>query len=59
MSLADQVIAAVILAGALLLLWRSLSKRQGACHGCGGCGSRPRERDGIVKLGGGRGAGRS
>jgi hypothetical protein len=32
----DLVTAALILAGACWLLYRSLFKRKGACHGCDG-----------------------
>lgn len=45
----DLFTAAVILAGAGWLLWRSLLRRKGACHGCGGCG-RPAEST-VVRLG--------
>jgi hypothetical protein len=40
MGAADLVIAGLVLAGALYLLYRSTWKRGGACHGCdgGACG---------------------
>jgi hypothetical protein len=53
-TLADAVVAAVILAGALWLLYRSLWTRRGACHGCsaGGAACRPaRAPSGLVPLG--------
>lgn len=39
MGISDMVIAAVILAGAAYLLYRSVWKKKGHCHGCdgGGC----------------------
>jgi hypothetical protein len=42
MGAADTLIAAVILAGAGYLLYRSLWKKRGHCAGCagGGCGAR-------------------
>jgi hypothetical protein len=42
-SAADLAIASVVLAGALWLLYRSVVRGQGACHGCSGgsCGKRP------------------
>jgi hypothetical protein len=55
MGLADAVIAAVILAGALFLLYRSLWKGGGgSCHGCDGGSCRPSSRGqaGLVRLGG-------
>jgi hypothetical protein len=53
MSLADLVIAAVVLSGATYLLYRSLWKGQGSCHGCtsGGCRPRPRDQAELVRLG--------
>jgi len=41
MGLSDIIIAAVILAGAVYLLYRSVWKKKGHCQGCsdGGCGS--------------------
>ncbi len=53
MSPGDFLITAVILAGAAYLLYRSLWKNQGACHGCasGGCRSRPRVPGELVRLG--------
>lgn len=49
MSLADLVIAALVLAAAAYLLYRSLSRKGGACHGCaGGCAERPREPEGVA-----------
>ncbi len=49
MGVADVVIAAVVLAAAGWLLWRSIRKG-GSCHGCaGGCG-RPPPRDELVRL---------
>jgi hypothetical protein len=40
MSLIDIVLMTLILAGATYLLYRSLWKKKGHCHGCdgGGCG---------------------
>lgn len=35
----DILVASVILAGASYLLYRSLWKKKGHCHGCSGCGS--------------------
>jgi hypothetical protein len=60
-TLADAAVAAVILAGALGLLFRSLWTRRGACHGCssgGACRSAPREPSGLVSLGAAPPAGR-
>jgi hypothetical protein len=53
MGLADAVIAAGILGGALYLLYRSLWKGGGSCHGCEGGACRPSSRDhaGLVRLG--------
>jgi hypothetical protein len=50
MGIADLAIALLVLAGALLLLWRSLVRRGGACHGCDGaaCG---RSAPPLVRLG--------
>ena len=41
MGVSDMIIAAVIVAGALWLLYRSLWQKKGHCHGCsgGGCGT--------------------
>jgi len=52
-GLADAVTAAVILAGALYLLYRSLWKGKGSCAGCtsGGCGSPARAPAPLVRLG--------
>jgi hypothetical protein len=53
MGLADAVTAAVILAGALYLLYRSLWKGGGSCHGCassGACGTRARAPAPLVRL---------
>lgn len=41
MGPADLAIAAVILAGAIHLLYRSLWKKQGSCHGCTSATCRP------------------
>jgi hypothetical protein len=46
----DLVTAALILAGACWLLYRSLFKRKGACHGCDGGACRPPERAALVRL---------
>jgi hypothetical protein len=48
---ADLVIAGLVLAGALYLLYRSMWKRGGGCHGCDGaaCG-RPASAP-LVRLG--------
>ena len=53
MGLADAVIAVLILAGAATLLYRSLFKGKGACHGCssGGCGAPARAPAPLVRLG--------
>ncbi len=42
MGASDIIVASVILAGAAYLLYRSLWKKKGNCHGCasGGCPSR-------------------
>lgn len=50
---ADLVIAGLVLAGALWLLYRSLRRGSAGCHGCagGGCGRAP---PAVVRLGGGR-----
>mgnify|MGYP000462472584 CR=1 FL=1 len=38
MSISEMIIPALILAGVVYLLYRSLWKRKGTCHGCsGGC----------------------
>ncbi len=55
MGLADAVIAAVILAGATYLLYRSLWRGGGSCHGCasrGGaaCGASARAPAPLVRL---------
>jgi hypothetical protein len=48
---ADLVIAGLVLAGALYLLYRSTWKRGGACHGCdGGACGRPAPAP-LVRLG--------
>jgi len=48
---ADVVIAAVVLAAAGWLLWRSIRKG-GSCHGCaGGCGRAPGGGPDLVRLG--------
>jgi hypothetical protein len=46
----DLVTAALILAGACWLLYRSLFKRKGACHGCDSGACRP-PAGGLVRLG--------
>jgi hypothetical protein len=53
MGLADLVTAAVILAGAALLLYRSIVRTKGGCHGCesGGCRPPQRETAELVRLG--------
>lgn len=53
MGITDLVIAAAVLAGALALLYRSVWKRGGGCHGCDGaaCG-RPAAAP-LVRLGAG------
>ncbi|WP_041448590.1 hypothetical protein [Anaeromyxobacter sp. Fw109-5] len=53
MGLADAVIAALVLAGAAFLLYRSLFKGKGPCHGCssGGCGARAPAPAPLVRLG--------
>ncbi|HSN92000.1 MAG TPA: FeoB-associated Cys-rich membrane protein [Anaeromyxobacteraceae bacterium] len=53
MGPADIAIASLILAGAFWLLYRSVWKRKGFCHGCAGdgCRPRPRDRSGLVRLG--------
>lgn len=50
MGFADLVTAGLILAGAVYLLYRSIWKKKGHCHGCtsGACRSEPRE---LVRLG--------
>ena len=54
-SLADLVIAALVLAAAAYLLYRSFWRKGGACHGCAGGGCRPRARApeevALVRLG--------
>jgi hypothetical protein len=52
-SAADLAIASVVLAGALWLLYRSVVRGQGACHGCSGgsCGKRPERPPELVRLG--------
>ena len=55
MGLADAVIAAVILAGATYLLYRSLWRGGGSCHGCasrggGACGASARAPAPLVRL---------
>jgi hypothetical protein len=59
-GLADAVIAALVLAGAAALLYRSLFKGKGSCHGCssaGACGAPPRAAAPLVRLGAQPGAG--
>jgi hypothetical protein len=54
-GLADAVIAALVLAGAAALLYRSLFKGKGSCHGCasaGACGAPARAATPLVRLGG-------
>ncbi len=51
MGAADLVIAGLVLAGSLLLLYRSLLRRGGGCHGCdGGACGRPAPTP-LVRLG--------
>ncbi len=52
MGVADFVIAAVVLAAASWLLYRSM-RRAGNCHGCSGACGRPPEQgaSGLVRLG--------
>ncbi len=49
---ADLLIAAVVLGGAIALLYRSIRRTRGGCPGCasGGCGAR-REASELVRLG--------
>jgi len=49
-SATDILIAGAILAGSCWLLYRSLVKSRGGCHGCGGCGARAQP-DRPVKIG--------
>ena len=51
MSATDILLAGAILAGSCWLLYRSLVKSGGHCHGCGGCGARTRQPESLVKLG--------
>jgi hypothetical protein len=52
MGAADLVIAALVLAGALYLLYRSLLRRGGGCPGCdGGACGRPPATTPLVRLG--------
>jgi hypothetical protein len=53
MSGSDVVIAALVLAGSAWLLYRSLWKARGPCHGCsgGGCGRGGSTSERLVKLG--------
>ncbi|WP_242337698.1 MULTISPECIES: hypothetical protein [Anaeromyxobacter] len=54
MGLEDAVIAALVMAGALYLLYRSLWRGGGACHGCssgGACSARARAPAPLVTLG--------
>ena len=52
MHLADVVTMTVILAGAVLLLYRSIWRSGGSCHGCsGGCRSAGRDAADLVRLG--------
>jgi hypothetical protein len=51
MGLVDVVTMTVVLAGAVLLLYRSIRKG-GSCHGCsGGCRSAQRDAADLVRLG--------
>lgn len=52
MGPADLLIAAVVLGAAIALLFRSIRRTQGGCHGCasGGCGAR-RDASELVRLG--------
>jgi hypothetical protein len=53
MGFADFVTASVVLAGAVFLLYRSIWKKGGSCHGCsnGACRSPQRESAELVRLG--------
>jgi hypothetical protein len=53
MGFADFVTASAILAGASYLLYRSILKKKGFCHGCesGACRPPPRETAELVRLG--------
>jgi hypothetical protein len=54
-GLADLVIAGLVLAGALGLLYRSLRRSAaGGCHGCSGGGCRRDAPPEVVRLGAGR-----
>lgn len=46
MGLSDMIIAGVIICGAFYLLYHSLWKKKGHCHGCSGgcCEKMPRDR---------------
>lgn len=48
MGVSDMIIAAVIVAGALWLLYHSLWKKKGHCHGCSGgsCGTEKKYKQG-------------
>jgi len=48
-GVADFVIAALVLAAAGWLLYRSI-RRTGSCHGCSGGCARPPPRDELVRL---------
>jgi hypothetical protein len=54
MSPGDLVTAAIILSVAGWILWRSLLRKKGGCHGCSGCSSQGGG-SGVVKLGAPRG----
>lgn len=38
MDMSDMIIAGVIIAGAVYLLYHSFRMKKGRCSGCGGCG---------------------
>jgi hypothetical protein len=53
MGFADFVTATLILAGAAYLLYRSIWKKKGHCHGCesGTCRPESRQTGGLVRVG--------
>jgi hypothetical protein len=51
MGLADVILAAAILGGAAWLIYRTLVRQGGACHGCSQAGSCRPPGPAIVKLG--------
>jgi hypothetical protein len=50
-SATDLLVAVMILAVTMTVLYRSLGRAKGPCHGCGGCSSRRDKTQPLVTLG--------